>query len=368
MSTPTGRPADATASATPPPDPSDYLARRLREKAEERERDEQEREDRERRYLAPLRAIRPEWDVAWSEVMIRLRPVWQPWTDSSYAGGEPDIPAVAASLKRVAASIVLRDAVPEWRPSWLTPHPPGASRDPDTLRGRLAWVADFADDFTTEAPVAAAALVSFALDHPADAVADRFRVVLADPDWRPAVGWLYFVGACLWPRDSSGGLPQPLHDPAWPDGKGVYVLDCRRLEHLLSPSLFNPTPENLFPRWHCRMADTLTRAAAPSEPEPTVRSVVAVEPREVTQAEPEPSDERPPGWAALGDARRAILTVLAKETVRRDGLWVAGKAGYKHGTLRHHFRPLQDCNYIDRTKDGYAITPGGRALIPPKAV
>jgi hypothetical protein len=75
-------------------------------------------------------------------------------------------------------------------------------------------------------------------------------------------------------------------------------------------------------------------------------------------------DETPPSWSDLGDAKRAILTVLGKATERLDGQALAKKAGYKYGSLRHHVGDLQRYRYIDRTKDGYAITPSGSALVP----
>lgn len=65
----------------------------------------------------------------------------------------------------------------------------------------------------------------------------------------------------------------------------------------------------------------------------------------------------------MGDAKRAILTVLGRAKERLDGKGIATKAGYKYGTLRHHFGELQDWKYIDKTKDGYAITPTGATLV-----
>lgn len=78
----------------------------------------------------------------------------------------------------------------------------------------------------------------------------------------------------------------------------------------------------------------------------------------------EPSAEAPPSWTDLGDAKRAILKVLNKSTERLQGAGIANKAGYTPGTLRHHFGELQTWNYIDKTKDGYAITPAGAAIVP----
>ncbi len=86
-------------------------------------------------------------------------------------------------------------------------------------------------------------------------------------------------------------------------------------------------------------------------------------------AKPQGEEEKPPtgavpGWTDLGDAKRAILTVLNKSTERLQSEGIAKKAGYTSGTLRHHFGELQSWNYIDRTKDGYAITSTGTALVP----
>src|SRR5262249_16813825 len=74
------------------------------------------------------------------------------------------------------------------------------------------------------------------------------------------------------------------------------------------------------------------------------------------------------GWTGLGDAKRAILTVLNRSTERMQGEGIAKKAGYKYGSLRHHFGELQTWNYIDKAKDGYAITPTGAALVPCESV
>lgn len=70
-----------------------------------------------------------------------------------------------------------------------------------------------------------------------------------------------------------------------------------------------------------------------------------------------------PNWANLGDAKRAILTVLNKSKSRMQGPGIAKDAGYTHGSLRHHFKELQLWNYIDKGKGGYAITPTGAALV-----
>lgn len=76
----------------------------------------------------------------------------------------------------------------------------------------------------------------------------------------------------------------------------------------------------------------------------------------------------PPSWLELGDAKQAVLLALSQLAERMLGQGVAKKAGYKYGSLRHHFGKLVKSNYIDKTKDGYAITSAGRALIPSKSV
>ncbi|MBA4063629.1 MAG: hypothetical protein C0501_07935 [Isosphaera sp.] len=75
-----------------------------------------------------------------------------------------------------------------------------------------------------------------------------------------------------------------------------------------------------------------------------------------------------PGWAELGDAKRAILTALGQYAERRDGKAIAAKAGYTYGSIRHHFGDLQRWNYVDRDSDGYALTPAGAALVPRESV
>ncbi|MFO0842098.1 MAG: hypothetical protein U0797_06805 [Gemmataceae bacterium] len=70
-----------------------------------------------------------------------------------------------------------------------------------------------------------------------------------------------------------------------------------------------------------------------------------------------------PNWASLRDAKRAILTVLSRASEPLQGRGVARGAGYKEGSLRHHYAELQTWGYIERTKDGYIITPTGAALV-----
>lgn len=75
-------------------------------------------------------------------------------------------------------------------------------------------------------------------------------------------------------------------------------------------------------------------------------------------------ENAPPTWDGLGEAKRAILKVLSRPTVAMKSPAIAIKAGYKDGTLRHHYTALKDSKLIITTKDGYKITPPGRALIP----
>lgn len=79
----------------------------------------------------------------------------------------------------------------------------------------------------------------------------------------------------------------------------------------------------------------------------------------------EPPTDASPKWTALGEAKRTILTVLKSSTDRLHGPAIAVKAGYKDGTLRHHYSDLQRLRYIDNTKDGYGITKAGADLVPP---
>jgi len=82
----------------------------------------------------------------------------------------------------------------------------------------------------------------------------------------------------------------------------------------------------------------------------------------------QPTADAPPSWIDLGCAKQAILTVLNTSTDRMQGMGIAKKAGYKPGTLRHHYQKLQDWNYIEKTNDGYAITTVGGTLVPCKSV
>jgi hypothetical protein len=75
-----------------------------------------------------------------------------------------------------------------------------------------------------------------------------------------------------------------------------------------------------------------------------------------------------PTWDSLGDAKRAILQVLSDARSALQNSAVAQKAGYKAGTLRHHYGELQQWALIESTKDGYKITAAGRALLPAEKV
>jgi hypothetical protein len=76
------------------------------------------------------------------------------------------------------------------------------------------------------------------------------------------------------------------------------------------------------------------------------------------------TDHNPPEWTEMKPSMQAILTALNSASARLNGSAVAKKAGYKNGTLRHHYGDLRHWGFIDKTKDGYAITPAGRALVP----
>lgn len=82
--------------------------------------------------------------------------------------------------------------------------------------------------------------------------------------------------------------------------------------------------------------------------------------------EPEvPAEESRGNWQTMGEAKRTVLTVLKRAGERMHGPAIAERAGSTHGTLRHHFGDLQRWGYVDRGKDGYAITPAGVAVMPP---
>ncbi len=81
-----------------------------------------------------------------------------------------------------------------------------------------------------------------------------------------------------------------------------------------------------------------------------------------------PQSESTHSWEDLGAAKSAVPIALSRATARLPWPGVAKKAGYKPGTLRHHFGELQEWNYIDRTKDGYAITPTGATLVARESV
>jgi hypothetical protein len=110
---------------------------------------------------------------------------------------------------------------------------------------------------------------------------------------------------------------------------------------------------------------TVATAANPVNPTTT-----ATDAKDATTTDPTTTAEKPLSWSELGDAKRAILTVLNRSTERLQGRGVAEKtaARYKTGALRHHFRALQSWRYIDKAKDGYAITSAGRALISHESV
>jgi len=80
------------------------------------------------------------------------------------------------------------------------------------------------------------------------------------------------------------------------------------------------------------------------------------------------SQEMPPNWDDLGEAKRNILEALSKLKDRLKNRALAPKAGYDPDSLRRHYGDLKGWGYIDHTKDGYAITAAGRAIVPPQSV
>ena len=79
-----------------------------------------------------------------------------------------------------------------------------------------------------------------------------------------------------------------------------------------------------------------------------------------------PTADGPPGWSELGEAKQTILVALSRSRERLQGAGVAEAAGYKPGSLRHHYGKLQTWGYIDKAKEGYGITPLGKAIVPCK--
>lgn len=78
----------------------------------------------------------------------------------------------------------------------------------------------------------------------------------------------------------------------------------------------------------------------------------------------EGQNDPPKDWAGMSDSMRAVLTVLRTAADRLDGPAIASASGYKYGSLRHHFGPLQSWGYIDKKSDGYKITIEGIAIMP----
>lgn len=233
-------PSTGAGGDTPPP-ADDFLTRRARERDESRRREEAHRQELETKLLGPLRELRPVWDEAWGALWRTLSPVWAPWQEPAAACGEPDLPAIARALHRIGAAIAQRDAITAWQNDY--PLRPGV---PAAWAARLKWVEEHEDAFTTEPPVVAAALVGYSVTATADQILDQVRLILAEPDDRPALGWMLTVRDCLWPL---GHFPSPL-DPvesiAWPGRWRVRMDDLRRLEYLLFPSAVPTDLDRLF--------------------------------------------------------------------------------------------------------------------------
>jgi hypothetical protein len=79
-------------------------------------------------------------------------------------------------------------------------------------------------------------------------------------------------------------------------------------------------------------------------------------------------EQTPPIWKDLGNPKQAILQVLNTAADALQNSEVATKAGYKPGTLRHHYGELKKWGLIELTKDGYKITSAGREILPPAKV
>jgi hypothetical protein len=137
-----------------------------------------------------------------------------------------------------------------------------------------------------------------------------------------------------------------------------------------------PVPPNVVARAGSAVADSID-GAGPTEPDPS--GSAAGSDGKSPSADPQPAtdgaaagraeiEDTPPRWDELGEAKQSILIVLSRASKRLKGQAVAQKAGYKPGTLRHHYGDLKRWNYIDRSNDGYGITQTGAALVSSHAV
>lgn len=124
-----------------------------------------------------------------------------------------------------------------------------------------------------------------------------------------------------------------------------------------NPTHIYQTRRNIKARLHVLRAELQGRIPEP-EPSPGARPPTADLPQVIAPT------SAPPGWTELGPAKQEILRRLKKASERLQGRGIAKLAGYKSGTVRHHLPALIKWGYIDRTSDGYAITPTGAALPP----
>lgn len=198
--------------------------------------------------------------------------------------------------------------------------------------------------------------------------------VLLHPDRRPETA--VFISLDLFADFlNAGGYPLlPTLDSCHAAG----LIDDLRIDLFESDGSTDPPPS-----WMMRCVQRLQlavgqehrlvairRAVLDTPTEPPVPEVPPTAATSGTVGEEEPLPESDSSntvedWQTMGEAKRAVLTVLRKAAERMEGQTIAGKAGYKYGTLRHHFGDLQRWGYVDRERDGYAITPAGVALVPP---
>lgn len=113
-------------------------------------------------------------------------------------------------------------------------------------------------------PVVAAALLSFGIGGTPEQVADRLRVVLAEPDDRPALGWLRFIRDFLWPLGVFANPLALVEDIEWAGWGRVHTDDLQGMQYLLRPTAVPSNLAALFPEWR-----------APKPNPPTVAGVTA---------------------------------------------------------------------------------------------
>ncbi|QJX00248.1 hypothetical protein [Frigoriglobus tundricola] len=340
-----------------PPSHDSLLSRILKERAERERRaaeDERhaateraEREERARR----LGALRDEWQNGWSNLLEHFdRANQYALRDFEDAGAA--LAAVGALMNRLSDEWLSLDTEQEFpaRPS---------------VALRLQRMVDYPDWFFGGLRTCGALLLEAAQGGTPAYLAEQLRQLSGSEALRPAFGWLEFCRDRLFPPQCP-----PLRGVGWMTEQAEPAVRWHVRDYEVAEAILGGGAD---PRKVNRKSGPPRQPPCLPDDRPEPANAPADQPDPQATAEPtngERADDATdsPTWNELGEAKKTILTVLARAADPMQNPAVAQKAGYKPGTLRHHYGGLKDWRFVELTKDGYRITPAGRALIPPDKV